>query len=427
MLILQPVRDPRAAESLLEELDPFKTTWLVSDLKSKFDLNRRLLSKTEFVPGDGVLRASELWRMLLTRIRPDLQMVSREFALTLIASEIEKLEFDWAKTPGAAQTALQYMTQLMPILSHGEGAEMMQEWFAKNETSRERWGRWYDLSDRLFKHFLEEGFLAPTWASGVLVNETRLQEYWSKPLIVDLGAELNQVEADLLWMMSDFIDITVLKPEPTWHQEYSNCLVGYDLLERKLGGQRGKPQATSSPKKPNAPAYRKYTTMIAEVKDATAEIRSSLEKGDIQNQSDVAIVAPDIETYWPALSSYLEQEGLSTQKDLVSRLHGFPDIARWLSTLRLKTGSYDEADIELAVFDAQDAGKISYDKFRTLYAHVYGRDDLARDPQIAARFDIELKAKDFATRDEFIVFALKQIPEGCDYDRIELAFKRVFT
>jgi ATP-dependent helicase/nuclease subunit B len=428
MLTLQPLTGPRESETVLESFDPLKATWLVSDLKSKFDLNRRLLTKSGFVPGDGVLRASELWRMLLVRVRPDLQVVSREFALTLIASEIEKLDLAWAKTPGAAQAAFQYLTQLMPILSHSEGPEMMIEWFEKNEASRERWGRWFDLTHQLYFHFLREGFLAPAWVSGVLVNEPDLQNYWTKPLIVDLGAELNQVEADLLWMMSDFIDITVLRPEPSWVAEYGNCLVGYDLLEKKLGGKRAPPVKPAEQSKRGAVVYRKYTTMIAEVKDATAEIRSWLDNDPKLKASDLAIVAPDIETYWPSLSSYLAQEGLLTQKDSVARLHSFPDIARWLSVLRLKTGAFDEADIELAVFDAADVSHrpLSYDKFRTLYAYVYGREDLSREASVGAKFQIELQAGDFCNRDDFVAFALKCIPEHANYDRIEAAFKRVF-
>ncbi|MES2854998.1 MAG: PD-(D/E)XK nuclease family protein, partial [Bdellovibrionota bacterium] len=125
----------------------------------------------------------------------------------------------------------------------------------------------------------------------------------------------------------------------------------------------------------------------------------------------------------------LDQEGIATQKDTVARLHSFPDISRWLAVLRLKTGAYDESDIELAVYDEGDASEraLSYDKFKVLYAYVYGREDLGREPSIAEKFEIVLRANDFATRDEFVAFALKVVPENSNYDRIELAFKRIFT
>jgi ATP-dependent helicase/nuclease subunit B len=431
MLRIQPIRTPLEAQRLLESFDPRTTTWVVSDLKSKLDLNRRLLRESQFVPGTSVLRASELWKSLLTRTRADLQIVSREFVLTLIADRLASFELEWAHAPGVPQTVFDYMTQLMPVLSHPSGEEMMVDWFSRNDASEARWGRWFTLSVRVWQMMLTEGFLAAPWVSGVLVNEGSLSSVWSRPLVIDLGADLTQVEADLLLVLGDHLDVLVLKPEPTWRAEYSRTLQAYDVLEAKVGiGHEPALTEIRAPAKSknSSVSYRKYTTMIAEVKDATALIRKWLDSESVL-PSEIAIVAPDIEAYWYALSNYLEVEGVPCQKDLVRRLHSFPDLAQWLANLRLKTGGYDESDLELAMYAGPDVEKklISYEKFKTLYSAVYGREDLGRHKSVAHAYQIQLQPDDSALRDEFLIWSLKQLPAVVDLDRVELGLKRVLS
>lgn len=428
MLRIQPIRSPLEARTVLDAFDPRSTTWLVSDLKSKLDLNRRLLATVSFVPGTGILRASELWRMLLTRTRADLQIVSREFALTFIGDRLARREdLEWAQGPGVPQTVFDYMTQLMPVLAHPSGQEIMADWFGRNDTSRARWGRWFTLASEVWALFLEDGFLAAPWASGVLVNEPDLSRVWNRPLVIDLGADLTQVEADLLLVLGDYLDVLVLKPEPEWRAEYARTLTAYDVLEAKAGARKEPPLA-AEPGARAATSYRKYTTMIAEVKDATAQVRRWLDAGTVQPR-DIAIVAPDIEPYWFALSNYLAVEGIPVQKDRVRRLHSFPDVAQWLAHLRLKTGGHDEADLELALYAGPtgDSRLISFDKFKTLYSAVYGREDLERETSVARAFAVELDPEDLAGRDEFIAWSLKQLPAAFDADRIEAGLKRVLS
>lgn len=426
MFSLYAVATPRDQDSIFDGFDPDRATWLVSDLRSKLDLNRRLLQNRNYVPGDSVLRASELWRKLLGRTRPDLQVISKEFALTLIGQKLAKSGLDWVQAPGAGQTTLDYMTQFMPILAHPEGEAIMAEWLTAHPESHARWGRWFDLSLKMWREFLTDGFLAPQWASGVLVNETGLREVWSRPLFVDLGAELDQVEADLLVQLSEFNDVTVIKPEPSWIGDYPKALLGYDIFEQKLKVER---HVISSVAPRIAPReFRKYTTMIAEVKASVAQIRQWLDQGAKPNE--VAIVAPDIECYWPALSSYLQEEGIPTQKNQVRRLHAYPDVARFLANLRLRTGSFNESDIELSLFDPESGSTstklISYDRFKTLYGTLYSREDMQRANEVESKFAIELQPSDEVARDEFVTWSLRQLPAETELSRVESLFKQLF-
>ena len=453
---IQAIRTPREQKNLLSEFDPSVSSWIVSDLKSKLDLNRSLLRDREFISGETVLRASELWKLLLVRVRPDLQLISREFALTLIAQRLATLghmdqsgeiaqsgepseDLSWMRSPGAAQTVYDYMSQLMPILSHPNGSEMLEEWFLENEASQVRWSRWHSLSQSLWIFFLDAGFIAPPWVPGVLVNELDLSSAWTRPLIVDLGAELTQVEADLLVLLSAHVDITVLRPEPSFASEYARTLTAYEIFEKKLKvnhlpplplrtfAEAGADMMSQASAKLGSKTFLKLTTMIAEVKEATSRTRKWLDAG--VNATSISIAAPDIEAYWPALSSYLYAEGIACQKDHVRRLHTYPDITRWLAHLRLRTGSFAESDVELGLFDSlgRTPRLISFEKFRVLFAMIYGREDLTRVQEVADRFQSEVSLFEMVDRDQFVTWSLQQLPDDVSDKQVEALFKRVFA
>lgn len=427
MLTIREISNPDDQRVHLDQFNPTTCTWVVSDAKAKFDLQRQLIGKNGFLDGLAVVRASELWKTLLTRLRPDLQLVSSNFVVTLIAERLATSEFDWAKTSGAAETATSYMSQLMPILAHSQGKERLEDWFGKHDTAKTRWKHWSDLCFELWNSFLDQGVIAPAWVSGVLVNEEEFDKVWKRDLIFDLGAEFNQVEADLINILKKKINVTVLRPAPDWQEEYRKTLYAYELLqadrtERPQLIKIDSVEGTSSKK------YQKFTTMIAEVKNATAVTRQWLESGVKPNE--VAIVAPDIEGYWPSLFPYLREEGVSSQKDVVARLHTFPDISQWMATLRLNSGSVAESDLEVSLYDQGTRPVISYDRFRVLYTAIYDRDDLLRESKIAQLYKVEHQPGTQLYRDEFVAWALKAWvtkDKQADTSRIERLFKQFFT
>jgi RecB family exonuclease len=454
MLNLHKISGPAGQVQCLGGFDPLNATWVVSDVKTKLDLNRYLLGQRSFIPGNAVLRASELWRHLLTRLRPDLECVSREFALTIISEKLNgDLARDWARGPGAAQVAFDYLTQLMPILSHSSGFDSLTEWFLENPESQVRWGKWSELAFELWQSFLADGYIAQGWICGVLVNDPGLHEVWDRPLFIDLGAELNQVEADLLVHLGRYIDVRVLKPEPLWWREYSKALTPYETFQNGLVSTKseagesirdldGCSEAADEPDEPSSRQpikYRKFTTMLAEVKDATAQVREWLEGKDISASiatdadsvrlTNIAIVAPDIELYWPALSSYLEQEDIPCQKHQVRRLHSYPDVQRWLARIRLALGSFAESDLELSLFDggSNENRIMSFERFKILFTTLYGIEDLARSTEVSEKYVIEIQSGKRLLRDEFVAWTLKQLPPDADFKRVEALYRRLFA
>ncbi len=427
MLTIREISSPDDQRVHLGQFNPSTCTWVVSDAKAKFDLQRQLIGKNGFLDGLAVVRASELWKVLLTRLRPDLQLVSSNFITTLISEQLTKFEFEWAKTSGAAETATSYMSQLMPILAHEQGKERLEDWFDKHETAKTRWKHWADLCFELWNNFLDQGVIAPAWVSGVLVNEENFEQVWQRDLIFDLGAEFNQVEADLINILKKKLDVTVLRPAPEWQEEYRKTLYAYELLQSDRT-ERTEPVKIEKVAGTSSKTYQKFTTMIAEVKNATAVTRQWLEAG--VKASDIAIVAPDIECYWPSLFPYLREEGVSSQKDVVARLHTFPEISQWMATLRLNSGSVAESDLEVSLYDQESRPVITYDRFRVLYTAIYDRDDLLRESKIAQLYKVEHQPGSQLYRDEFVAWALKawaSKDKQADTNRIERLFKQFFT
>jgi RecB family exonuclease len=457
MLALAPIFTHHDRERALREFDPLRDTWVVSDLKSKHDLSQALLAERGFIPAEAVLRASELWQAILGQARPDMQVVSREFALALIGEELAARDEAWARSPGAAASAFEYMTQLMPLLAHPEGGDIATDWLERHPEARARWGRWHEIARALWSSFLANGFLAPPWVAGVLVNEQNLTSFWARGLAIDLGAELTQVEADLIVALSQGIDALLLKPAPAWATEYGRALQPYEIFERRAISPRaaaatgaGRPiagpdaapsQRVSSDLPAGAslggapsrrePQYKKLATMIAEVKDAVAQAREWLDAG--ARPGDIAIVAPEIEAYWPALSAYLAVEGIAAQKGRVARLHSFPGIARWLASLRLLSeASPAEADLELCLFNGDSgAAAMGFDRFKALFSSIYGREDLARSPAVERLFG---GAQGPAGgdggqvgRDAFLAWALAQARDDMGPELIEKIVARVLA
>src|SRR5207253_3031441 len=101
------------------------------------------------------------------------------------------------------------------------------------------------------------------------------------------------------------------EPRPLWHNEFKYLLQPYEYL---------RPQAaqvlliTTPVLAVAATETLRLSGMLAEVKSTCSQIRAWLEAKVPPSQ--IAVIAPDIEMYWPVLSAYLEQEGIPFQKDL---------------------------------------------------------------------------------------------------------------
>lgn len=426
-----------------KELRSGATTWVVTDVRSKLSIQRRLLggarkkSAYAFVSGRSVLRASEVWQEAARKIDPELQIISRELMLTAIAGWLADREESWLKAPGAAKTAFAYVRQLLPILATESDqmseATELEEWFSSESASRERWCDWYRTSRELWRMLKEKKLCASAWLPGWLIAHREvLDQVLQRDFVFDLGAELTHVEAELILAIAETRHVRVLRPSPIWESDYPECRLAADWVA-KQAELRGikclvhKTESEDSAPRDSSRVYRRLPSAAAEVKEAVALVRSWLENGI--SPVSVAIVAPDLEAYWPVLSLHLETEGIPASKAVVSALHSFPDMMKWLARLRIRTGIPDPRDLEADVF-GEGPPAISYLGFREVFSRVYESSDLDLSSDLQTYFQKEFQDRgqwgnDRISRDRFIAMATSLLRSGDDLGRAIKALKAV--
>lgn len=396
----------------LEEL-----SFVVSDLKTKQEIQKQVLSKQALCSDELVLRASELWRGLLLRLSPQTRVISSDLARSLIADWLAESELTWAKRPGAAQVAFNFIQQLLPVFAHPQGDEWIGAWLNERPDSLIRWSHWYELSRQIWQRFQEEYLMASPWVAGYLLSQAGLDGVKSKELIFSLGAELTGVEAELLSSLAKGSDVTVLVPEADWLKDYEGSLLAYAQLCPEIFS-RLVAQRSSSNKKVSLADCRRYSSRLSEVKAATAQVRQWLDQGVAPNK--VAIVAPDIEAYWTCLREYLQSEAIPVDKAVVSSQQATLAHQVWLAQMRLASGQLQSSDLVMGVLPRQsdERGQISFERFCQLFRRIYDREDLLRDKSLGSLYRRTLTSGQRLVREEFVAWALQQWPEWADEESL---------
>lgn len=431
----------RDRATLLENFDGHDSTWMVADVRSKLAVQRRLLEKNGFAEGLSVLRASELWTQALRRLEPDLQIVSRELIQASIAARLRTREEAWLHAPGAAKTAFEYIKQLLPILAAAQDlstASAFEDWFEQEENagSKERWREWYGIALQVWTELRADRLCAASWVPGALATlKDQISKVIDRDLIVDLGAELSHIEGDLLLEVAKSNHVTVFRPTPLWESDYPDGRLAVDWMMKEAESRGVKvtidDRAAADVTKKNDSTrviYKRLPSGTAEVKEATARARAWLEQGIAPHQ--IGIVAPDLEAYWPVLSLHLEIEGIPANKPVVSALHSFSDVMRWLARLRIRTGVPEPRDLEVDLF-GEATPPLSFVAFREVFSRVYEAADLELSDDLQKHFENEYKDRgrwnedEIMDRDHFLVKALAVLREGDDQGRAIRLFKTV--
>ena len=110
----------------LELFDETTQTWLVSDLRSKFELQSHFLDLAEAYEDLSIYRASELWRLLLRRLRPELRVAPREFLMAWLTDFLKKISATTGETllqPQSAKTFVALMDLFAPVFLNPNGSE----------------------------------------------------------------------------------------------------------------------------------------------------------------------------------------------------------------------------------------------------------------------------------------------------------------
>lgn len=401
--------------------DPQKQTWLVSDLRTKFELQQSLLSDRGFYVDEAVLRASDLWRLLLRRLDPQIRDVSDSFIRSLLKSFLDKHAEVLGVSSSSEESVNAYMNLLSSIHLHPEGPERLTEWFVENPASALRWQEWA-LRARLATNYMvqEEKILSGQWVTAYLQKFNRLDHVWSQDLIVDLGGEISRVEAELLRALSRHCDVLILEPVPLWRADFNFLLKPYEDLRAQSQDVKVSPTSIVQTKKTEV---LRFSGMLAEVKEAVSRVRSWLDSGIAAEE--ISVVAPDIEVYWPVLQSFFEVEGVPVQKDISGKLQGLPSMIRWLSSLRSKSGRLSTSDLEISFYQTDVSQNVRYEEFRALFKSLYVDEDLSRNEWVEQLFlTKKINAEDILKRDEFVTRCMLEW-QGADSDPVQTVLREL--
>ncbi len=420
MLTVKSVRSPEEKVSLFASADPTQDSWIVSDLQSKWHLQREWLKERGVLEQASVVRAGELWKQFAFQLRPDIRLLSMELAQTLIWNLVEPKKLPWLRSPQSVTVILKQMQMWVSVFANPGYKDLMAEWFAANPESYVRWGHWFELCSELWESFQEQNLMLAPWLPGFLLSEDLARLQWDKRLVFDLGSQVSQVEGQLIQQLSRSLDVTVIYPEAPWISLMPDTLKPYtDLLPKKYSGD-----PNWQPPLTDHISFGRFSTQLAEVKDAVAQVRRWLEAG--VDASAIALVLPDVEDAWPVIKMYLDHEGIPINKTETSKLGGFVDMSRWIAILRTRLKKVKTSDLEVSLFATTKPPRLSVSEFRRLFSNVYDERDLQRAEGLFAggelanpKGDATAGAK-FVLRD-FLAWALGFWPDGSS-DRLESLF-----
>lgn len=398
MLREHRLSSPQEKRQWLDQFQPNKDTFVVSDLTSKLQLQGHFLEKIGHLPDTAILRASELWRRLLTENLPEWRVVSMDLVRILIQQQIESGDVHWARGPSAAHSLTQMMPQFLPLLAQEQ--DLVREWLLEHPDSLLRWGHWYALAQSIWGRLQEEKMIPGSWIPALLCAQAEGEINWPGRLIFDLSAHMTSPEYQLAQRLARVAEdgVELLIPEPTWASAFADTLRVYKCGEQKLSKLK-----TAAELKCNLPLeLRHFSTPLAEVKDAVAQLRVWLDQG--VNLDAMAVVAPDIEVYWPLIAPQLKEEGIPVAKPRTSPLHTFAPVQSWLSHLRWRLGRFQSMDLELATFERAEV-PVSYERFKQLFTHLYDSTQVERETWVQNQFLESFRAEERLNRDEFIVRA----------------------
>lgn len=428
MLKLVTISTPQHRDIFTQEnQESFHTSWIVSDLKSKFELQKQFLDTYGWHSDMSVLRASELWRKILRTSRPDYKIVSKEFLKIFLKrhfSDVLAKQLELSET--SFETCFAYAQSLISICVHPDAIPLMREWFLKNEKAWNNWGHWFEAGLALVQHSLSRGLILAPWAAALLEHEAEFEKFWSRPLVFDLGAEISIAEARLIQKLSKNVDVTVLVPNAVFAAKYRHLLQGYLELsgENEISKIKSH-RAVSVVEQTSSGSIQaiRFSSNLAEVKHVVAEIRRLIDLGHSANE--IAVIAPDIEIYWPVLRRLAEIEGLAIAKDVVIKFQDWPVVSKWLARLRVCISQIESADIEVGVFTLAEKSLINVDEFRKLYSAIYEDEDLSRSDVVSEMFNRKILSQSMSFAD-FEQLAISQLQlSSFDEDKISIGEKNL--
>ncbi|MDE0151577.1 MAG: PD-(D/E)XK nuclease family protein [Bdellovibrionales bacterium] len=304
-----------------------KGIYIVSDIKSKIQFQNFFLEEDPHFQTDFIQRASDFYCEIFKYNYPDYHIISSSYLELLFKIYIQKTNHSWLKNIPSYQTILHSLHTFLPFFIHPEGANSFETW-TKQTAKKSGWVQWYEPTKMFWEDLKKNKLIEKSLVKYSLTDQT-LQK-WKNPLTIDLSFSIDSVEAGLISTLSSTQDVTLLIPPELDNPLYSKSHYNYSLVG---GSHQKRPRISKKNLQINV---RKFQTMLEETRFVTEQLSLALNNG--LKPSDLAVLAPDMELYWPCLKNYLKRENIPVKKGSRISLLSFPQIQKWISILHFYSG-----------------------------------------------------------------------------------------
>lgn len=404
MLEFTLVIHPDQIREKLNSFNPQSTTWIVSDLKSKQEIQEQCIEKYGFYSDDSILRVSDFWKMWMRRLAPGTQIVSSEFIRVLISQFIETHGQNENLNAHEAKTLYKYISDLAPLLLHPSSHEILLDWIEEKE-EKPLWSKWINISQKCLDYIdSEHNCIESAWIVSYLQKLDLEKIIWPKKLIFDLGSQMTSLEMGLLNTLSRDNNIEVIVPDPEWKNKFHYILntykdySGYGKTTALIGQSQNQKLAPDQ--------FIRFNSEVNEIKYVTTKVRQWIESG--VPPENILILSPRIEDYWPILKFHLEAEGIHAQKELVSSMISLGVIQRWLSTIYAQTKNVTWTKLEMSYGSYAELENFkNYEKFKAAFSELLDEADLGRLASAKDLFYQKINIDEKLKRDHFLLAMLQ--------------------
>jgi hypothetical protein len=414
MLQIIKTDSPTNKNKLIRELfSKESATLVVSDLQSKLYWQSELNGTAQ---NTKVLRASELWQILIKKTEPNLHILNDQ--ATLIHLQIKMDQYsntDYAELKIKKikpRTFMGFFFELFPLFSHPNTSEIMHYWFEEQRQSNPiYWEPIFYLCRNIWKQFKQDNLLPERVISSYLLNILNYENQWKTPLVFDLGGNLQTTESELILTLSQQIKTTVIEPDPEWIKDFHWISWPYKQLKTR-SYQELSSKKTVETKHNIENSYYRFPSPLSEIKMIMSQIQIWISQG-ISLQK-IYITAPKIEDYWPALKWHLDNANIKYNKEISTQLIDLLPFKKLISQLKCSyLRSTEKQELESAIFINADEIPLKYTEFSNLYSELFSVKDYFRNQRVSEKLKLTTNSAELST-DEFlkIIIEFYSNPEG---------------
>lgn len=368
MLKIIQYKNKSDVEKYFQQLDAVNESWIIANLKTKQELQKRIIETQGYYLNTSILRIRDFWLQVFNANYPEYKIISKETYHILVKNILEKYKDQiqiQVVDPEKKCQDLNYFINLLLDPSFDLNSDRFSEWLDLFERRK------FQLKSNLLVNKLIANFLLKhksipyDWVSSFIqtsgMNFSSLKQ---RKFYFDLASEISMKEAEFIYELSKEKEIVVFQSEYEANSKYQFLLKPYEFLNAKLEkSQIVKPQ--DSALQPQI-LLRKFSNSLAECRDVVGQVQKWIDAG-VQT-SDIQILAPQIEVYWPLLQSLFKIQNIQVQKNKVFKLVTLPQVQLILSKIKFFQRSASAADLEKILFLNQSKSYCSFNDFKESFS-----------------------------------------------------------